>query len=335
MDNTEYLKQLADTEKKNKQIELEQAKAEALKTIGQQEATTMPTFTAKKQQASVQSQLGAKNLAEYWANRGQTNAGISAQAEMSRGNTLGNTLSDIGQSENAQQLAFNQARDTAQTSYQNNMTNFNNQIDQELTTNLYNDKLAQQEAQTKAQQQAFENEMKVRNYNLDYYTATKPKTGSEPKTIFNSVGNFSNVTIPYTTDKVKPITNAVIDGKNVIYNLSNGSTLKFALGTNPYTGTINKDAFTYVQDANGKQVKTLSVFSNGYQPDNVGGVKLNLNYAKIPAIIENPANGENVKVWTTGKNYYYWDSTKNAYKALTVQDKIDTGLSKAGATIKK
>ena len=82
MDNTEYLKQLAETEKKNKQIQLEQAKAAALQEVQQQEAATMPTFQTKKQQANVASQISAKNLAEYWANRGQTQAGISAQAEL-------------------------------------------------------------------------------------------------------------------------------------------------------------------------------------------------------------------------------------------------------------
>jgi len=320
MDNTEYLKQLADAEKKNKQIELEQAKAEALKTIGQQEATTMPTFTAKKQQANVQSQLGAKNLAEYWANRGQTNAGISAQSELSRGNVLGNTLQGIGQAEMAQQQSFNQARDTVGTEYQNQFTNFSNQVDQELTSNLYQDRVAQQEAATKAAQQAFENQLAVAKYNLSVSNADKSSTSKTPLT---KAGNYSNIVIPYTTDKNKPITNAVIDGDNVIYNLSNGSTIKFKLGTNPYTGTLNKDAIGYEQDVNGNQVKVLKTWDNGYQPNNVDSKPL----AMSGAVVQNPKNGENVKVWTTGQvgdgtaDHFYWDSTTNKYQKLTESDK--------------
>lgn len=157
MDNTEYLKQLSEAEKKNKQLELEQAKAAALQSIQQQEATTMPTFTAKKQQANVASQLGAKNLAEYWANRGQTNAGISAQAELSRGNVLGNTLNTIGQSEAAQQQAFNTGRTDIETGFQNNLINANNAIDTQLQQNLYNERIRAQEEAYKKKQDAIAN----------------------------------------------------------------------------------------------------------------------------------------------------------------------------------
>ena len=328
MDNTEYLKQLAETEKKNKQIELEQAKAAALKSIEQEQATTMPTFTAKKQQASVQSQLGAKNLAEYWANRGQTQAGISQQAELSRQNVLGSTLGSIGQAEMAQQQAFQQQQQEAETSYQNQLTNFSNEVDQELTTNLYKDKIAQQEAaaeqeqyQQKLAQQDFENQLALAKYNL---SANKQYSSSVPKTPLTKQGNYSNITIPYTTDKNKPITGAVVSGDKVVYQLSNGSTIKFDLGTNPYTGTLNKDAVkTVLNETTGKYEKVLSTFSNGYQPNNVNGTKLTNSGASV----ENSKNGEAVKVWTTNDgNYYYWDSTSNKYNKLSSSDKKAIGV---------
>lgn len=332
MDNTEYLKQLAETEKKNKQIELEQAKAEALKTIGQQEATTMPTFTAKKQQANVQSQLGAKNLAEYWANRGQTQAGISAQAELSRKNVLDTNIGQIGQAEMAQQETFNQARDTAETGYQNQLTNFSNQVDQELTSNLYKDKLAQQQAQAEAEkyayeqqqkqaQQAFENQMKIKSYNLSAYNATKDK---EPKNIFNSVGNFENVKVPYTVGAQKPITGAVMSGDKVVYQLSNGSTLKFDKGTNPYTGTVNKDAL----GLDG----SLKVFDNGFQPNNIDGKPISTIDAGNGQEVKIDVNGDILRVWKTSSQdkgskwnpfdtktvnkYYYWDAPTNKYQSV-------------------
>jgi len=329
MDNTEYLTQLAEQEKKNKQIELEQTKAAALQSIEQQRSTTMPKFTAQKQQASVQSQLGAKNLAEFWANRGQTQQGISQQAELSRQNTLGSTLQGIGANEAQAEQGFANQIGATETNIQNQLTNFNNQVDTELSSNLYKDQLAQQEAMAKAQQQDFENQLAIAKFNL---SASKSSgTSAVSKTPLTKVGNYSNTIIPYTTDKNKPIIGAVVDGKNVIYNLANGSTVKFALGTNPYTGTKNPDAV----NASGN----LTTFSNGYQPDNVNQVKLK----NTGAIVNN--NGENVKIWTTstttsekgkglfGKtttkttnNYYYWDSASNKYKTVPTNILKSAGL---------
>lgn len=87
---------------------------------------------------------------------------------------------------------------------------------------------------------------------------------------------------------------------SVFYD-SNGKKYTVERGVNPYTGTRNEDA------KNG-------TFSNGYQPDNIGGQKLS-QYVKngVPQFC-NPSGGREQKVWTTdGKNAYYWDGTKNRY----------------------
>ena len=150
-DNTQYLKELAELEKKNKQIELDQARAEALLKIEREKEKTMPTFTQAKQQASVASQIGAKNLAEFWARRGQTNQGISAQAELSRQNVLARELGSIGQQEQQALTDYsNQALDVG-TGYQNKLASAYGDIDANLAGNLYNERLRQQ-------QQAYERE---------------------------------------------------------------------------------------------------------------------------------------------------------------------------------
>jgi hypothetical protein len=95
MDNIQYLKDLAAAEKRNKQTELEQAKAEALSKLDLQETTAKKTATTKRQEADTSSQIGAKNFAEYLANRGLTNAGIAAEAEMSRNNVLNRDINTI------------------------------------------------------------------------------------------------------------------------------------------------------------------------------------------------------------------------------------------------
>lgn len=151
-DNTQYLKELAEAEKRRKQTEIEQAKAEALRSYQTQEAEARPQFQQQRQTASTQSQLGAKNLAEFWARRGQTNAGITAQAELSRQNTLAGNLSDITTNENTfiKQLQDQTNTTTRNLDYQ--LQDAYSGIDNDLNTNLYNEKLRQQQVEAQRQQ---------------------------------------------------------------------------------------------------------------------------------------------------------------------------------------
>lgn len=88
------------------------------------------------------------------------------------------------------------------------------------------------------------------------------------------------------------LANSYGDGKgNVIYVDKNGNQYKMKQGYNPYTGTINPDA-------------KKGTFSNGYQPDNIGGVKLKNSGKKTPA---------GKTVWKCGSKLYYWDGQANRY----------------------
>ena len=95
------------------------------------------------------------------------------------------------------------------------------------------------------------------------------------------------------------------DGKSVFYR--DGKEYTFEKGINPYTGTKNADA------KNG-------TFSNGYQPDNVGGKKL--SKSGYTATV----NGVTQNVWQTTEytrrgdktHYWVWDGTKNAYEEVEV-----------------
>ena len=90
------------------------------------------------------------------------------------------------------------------------------------------------------------------------------------------------------------------DGKSVFYR--DGKKYTFEAGVNPYTGTKNSDALT-----NGKVDKS-KVFSNGYQPNNVGGKKLSNSGEK------DYVNGVEQTVWKTSDGTkYIWDGTKNRY----------------------
>ena len=77
---------------------------------------------------------------------------------------------------------------------------------------------------------------------------------------------------------------------------SNGKVYSYDKGINPYTGTRNGDA------SGGR------TFSNGYQPNNIGGVKLK-STGQTDVV-----NGRTQTVWTTdGKTKYIWDGTQNKY----------------------
>jgi len=153
MDTAQYLKDLAAAEKKQKQTELDQARAQALTEVQRTEAQLMPQFTKQKQQASVQSQLGAKNFAEFLAQRGQTRAGLATQGELSRQNVLGRQIGEIGTAENQAVQQFGQQRADIGTQYQQNLTSAYGDIESSLRNSLF--QLAQQrEAEAKAQAEA-------------------------------------------------------------------------------------------------------------------------------------------------------------------------------------
>ena len=92
------------------------------------------------------------------------------------------------------------------------------------------------------------------------------------------------------------------DGNKVFRN-SDGKTQSFGAGVNPYTGTINPDA------------KGGNTFSNGYQPDNIGGVKLK-KATKNGAVIYTNETGKEQAVWTANGRYYLWRGDLNRYEEV-------------------
>lgn len=62
---------------------LGKARDTSLSQLGADRAKIDPAYYSARNQASTQNQLGAKNFAEFMANRGQTNSGLSGQAQIS------------------------------------------------------------------------------------------------------------------------------------------------------------------------------------------------------------------------------------------------------------
>lgn len=107
-----------------------------------------------------------------------------------------------------------------------------------------------------------------------------------------------------------------IIGKNFYYN---GKLRNYDVGINPYTNTRNDDA------KNG-------TFSNGYQPDNVGGKKLSKTG------YQTDDNGKLQNIYTTNDGHYWlWNGVANEYEevenpepdrtALTSKTKKQKGLT--------
>ena len=90
------------------------------------------------------------------------------------------------------------------------------------------------------------------------------------------------------------------DNGNKIFRNSDGKTQSFGEGVNPYTGTTNKDA-------------KKGTFSNGYQPDNIGGTKLKKAKDESGSVIYTSVTGKEQAVWQAGGRYYIWRGDLNRY----------------------
>ena len=111
----------------------------------------------------------------------------------------------------------------------------------------------------------------------------------------------------------------VDDNGNYVY-YKDGKEYTYAAGVNPYTGSTNPDT-------------KHGTFSNGYQPNNIGGKPLEKSGAT------DVVNGTTQNIWNTPDgNLWIWDGTKNAYqkytdekgKQLTVADLGLPGSQKVG-----
>jgi hypothetical protein len=81
--------------------QLRQAKERSLSALEREKTTIAPMYYDKRNEAASLSQQNARNFAEYMANRGQTNSGMSAQAEINRGNALQGSIGSLNRDEAA------------------------------------------------------------------------------------------------------------------------------------------------------------------------------------------------------------------------------------------
>ena len=88
---------------------------------------------------------------------------------------------------------------------------------------------------------------------------------------------------------------------NPVFRNSEGKTQAFGQGVNPYTGTKHPDA-------------KHGTFSNGYQPNNIGGTKLK-NSGMSTSI-----TGKSQTIWQANGKYWLWRGDLNKYIEVDVSD---------------
>lgn len=108
---TGMINDLATTQTSEKMAALALAKQRALSQLEAEKSAIAPAYYDKRNQSAALSQQQARNFGEYMANRGQTNAGISAQGELMRGNALQGQIGALNQQE-AQAIADIERRRT-------------------------------------------------------------------------------------------------------------------------------------------------------------------------------------------------------------------------------
>lgn len=249
MTNEEYLAELAAKQKESAKSQLENTLNTTVSDLNKQAETTKKTYATSKNTANVNSQINAKNFAEYLANRGLSSSGIASQYESSRQNTLSQNLNKLTAEEQSTLNDLETAKTEAQTTYNNDLASQYADIEANYIQNLLDNK-----------QQEFENQLSLKSLN----------SGSS---------RSSGSSISLSDDN-------------------------YEVNTAYYQGNLNSDA-------------QYGTFSNGYQPNNVGGKKLSKTGNTVTFNTQT-LSGQNQTVtqniWQTSDGTkYYWDGRYNKY----------------------
>lgn len=139
MDNYEQQIYAIKEQQANKLVnDLTSAKEKALSSLGTQQQALETQTQQQKQAANISSQLQKLNFANYMARRGQTSAGITQAAEMSRQNVLGGKISDINLARQQTLGQIEQARQQAQNEFEYGKVSGLATIEADMATKLLN-----------------------------------------------------------------------------------------------------------------------------------------------------------------------------------------------------
>lgn len=250
-------------------------------------------------QNAVQKLINEKKISENMANTGLTDSGLNrtqmTAVQLSYSNQKAETDRQRQKAVDALNLAMTEkltALDVNRIGEEESLkSNYDSDIKSEAQ-NIYNTNLSELTTRYKTQLSA----------------ATTAAKSSEAYTSAKSNGiifsNGANLSRDYNGTLVQNgvVTNYNNDGSVTYYDKNTGNSSTFAAGVNPYTNTTNADV-------------KYGTFSNGYQPDNIGGIKLeavpnfNATVRGRPQKVFSYVNRKTEKV----RYYVVWLGDLNAY----------------------
>ena len=188
-----------------------------------------------------------------------------------------------GQYSDDRNLAYDEYATDKNLSYQE----YRNAIADEQWQKQYDESVRQYNEQMAFQKQQYEDSKKVTSSGGSGGGSGSGSGGGSGKatyvdTLWNFTGTYDN-------------------RGNPVFMNSEGKTKAFGQGVNPYTGTKNADA------KNG-------TFSNGYQPNNIGGTKLK-NSGMSTSV-----TGKSQTIWEANGKYWLWRGDLNKYIEVDISD---------------
>lgn len=311
--NNQYLIDQLNNAKTNSLQQLQNQQENALYNLNTNKGTINQNTEEAAKQANINRLLALKDN-QYAMNRaGLGTQGIVGSQVNSINNSYGTNLSSIINQRNSQLNdlekqrvnlvdTYNNNRLNLENEYNNNIANLQSSIDDKALNEyntIYNKYLAikQQEYENEQAEKAAAEAIRQYNEKMAYQQARDAVADSQWEKQY-SLAKKSSSGVENT--KKAPIS----DGTD-IDNSTN------TIGVNPYTKTINEDI------KNG-------VFSNGYQPDNINGVKLSKSGKTVSQMLGTSGNvgrsGINIdsqNVWMVNGKYYVWDGSQNKYIDIT------------------
>ena len=277
--------------------------------------------------------------AESFASQGLLNSGVSETAKLGGWNTYQNRLAtanktmqdafteydnamnearlnnDVQKAENA--LAKLQMQlEYSQNYYNNKATISQNQLsnNQNLDSEYYNRyqteyaNIQDEKARAEAIRQ-WEAEMAEQQRQFNESMAYQKEQDALAQANWEKEYALSQQSVKKTTN-TNNINSYDLTGQNGTL-AANGKTII----SNPYTGNVNPDAQYGVFDTGN---------GSGYQPNNIGGVKLSKSGMTVSEFFDSTGNvgstGVNIdkqSVWSANGKYYVWDGSQNKYIDVT------------------
>lgn len=117
---------------------LNKSRDSALSNLGAEKAQIQPMYYNKRNETSTGSQLQAKNFAEYMANRGLTNSGTNAQAEIARNVSLQGNIGALNQQEAAANADIARRETDVRNAYESDLAAANAGIEANALNQLIN-----------------------------------------------------------------------------------------------------------------------------------------------------------------------------------------------------